>query len=142
MIYPGSLQTHFRSSPFRIFSRIGPVFVRCCHSECARRWYSCVNRSSGKHETGKWIADDETVPHYVDWVSMFSFWKFTSTRLELPSSPCFFQVMSQTLERYGSNVRALPPPGLLQIERKQALSPTRPFSIYFSYTRLIMRSNW
>lgn len=59
MIYPGSLQTHFRSSPFRILSRIGPVFVRCWHSECARRWYSCVNRSSGKHETGKWIADDD-----------------------------------------------------------------------------------
>lgn len=47
---------------------------------------------------------------YVDWVSMFSFWKFTSTRLELPSSACFFQVTSQTLERYGSNVRPPPPP--------------------------------
>lgn len=46
---------------------------------------------------------------YVDWVSMFSFWKFTSTRLEPPSSAYFFQVTSQTLERYGSNVRPPPP---------------------------------
>lgn len=81
--------------------------MRCCHSQSARRWYYCVNRSSGKHETGKWIADDDnncTALRRLGEHVFFLEVQYTSTRRELPSSRCFFQVTSQTLERYGSNV--------------------------------------
>lgn len=43
----------------RNFCRYDPVLCDAVILNVPRQWYSCANRCSRNHETGKWIADDD-----------------------------------------------------------------------------------